>query len=150
MSVNAYNYIEQNHPKLWLIESNATYRGWFVGGIQEGEWNNREFVTKHIAGHGSLGDYFASQLKGTIKMGDTPSVARLLLGESKNPEKPSWGGKYVRIWDGRKTVFPRSQQKTTRPKFLAWSSSFCQSPKDSTPRLRRPWFSTMAFLLRAA
>ncbi|HEY8459121.1 MAG TPA: DUF1593 domain-containing protein [Blastocatellia bacterium] len=31
-SVNAYNYIEQNHPKLWLIEANATYRGWFVDG----------------------------------------------------------------------------------------------------------------------
>jgi hypothetical protein len=106
-SVNAYNYIEQNHPTLWMIESNATYRGWFVGGNQEGEWNNREFVTKHIAGHGSLGDYFASQLKGTIKMGDTPSVARLLSGESTDPEKPSWGGKFVRIWNGRKTIFNR-------------------------------------------
>ncbi len=41
-SVNAYNYIEQNHPSLWMIEANATYRGWFVGGNQKGEWSNKE------------------------------------------------------------------------------------------------------------
>ncbi len=106
-SVDAYNYIEQNHKTLWMIEANATYRGWFVGGNQNGEWGNKQFVAKHIAGHGALGDYFNSQLHGTIKMGDTPSVARLLRGDSEAPEKPSWGGKFVRIWDGRKTIFDR-------------------------------------------
>jgi Protein of unknown function (DUF1593) len=106
-SVNAYNYIEQHHPKLWIIEANATYRGWFVGGNQAGQWGNQEFVTKHVAGHGSLGDYFSTQLKGKIKMGDTPSVAWLLKGQSDDPEQPSWGGQFVRIWDGRKTVFNR-------------------------------------------
>jgi len=104
-SVDAYNDIEQNHPTLWMIESNATYRGWFVGGNQKGEWGNREFVTQHIAGHGALGDYFATQLKGTIKMGDTPSLARLIHGTPDDPTQPSWGGQYVRIWDGRKTTF---------------------------------------------
>lgn len=106
-SVNAYNYIEQKHPKLWMIEANATYRGWFVGGNQKGQWGNQEFVTKHIADHGALGDYFSTQLKGTIKMGDTPSVARLLKGDLNHPDKPSWGGQYVRIWDDRKTIFNR-------------------------------------------
>ena len=106
-SVDAYNYVEQNHPKLWMIEANATYRGWFVGGNQKGEWGNQEFVTTHVAGHGALGDYFNTQLKGTIKMGDTPSVARLLRGTPEDPTQPSWGGKYVRIWDGRKTIFDR-------------------------------------------
>jgi hypothetical protein len=28
-SVNAYNYVEQNFPNLWIIENNDTYRGWF-------------------------------------------------------------------------------------------------------------------------
>jgi hypothetical protein len=106
-SVDAYNYVEQNHPTLWMIEANATYRGWFVGGNQRGEWGNKEFVARHIAGHGALGDYFNTQLKGTIKMGDTPSVARLIHGTPENPTQPSWGGQYVRIWDGRKTVFDR-------------------------------------------
>lgn len=106
-SVDAYNYIEQNHPTLWIIEANATYRGWFVGGNQLGQWGNQEFVTQHIAGHGALGNYFNTQLKGTIKMGDTPSVARLLRGVSEDPSQASWGGKYVPIWDGRKTIFDR-------------------------------------------
>ncbi len=104
-SVNAYNYIEQQHPRLWMIEANATYRGWFVGGNQQGQWGNQEFVRQHIAGHGALGELFSTQLKGTIKMGDTPSVAWLLKGDSTDPEQPSWGGKFVRIWDQRKTVF---------------------------------------------
>ncbi len=111
-SVNAYNYIEQKHPSLWIIEANATYRGWFVGGNQVGEWGNQGFVTQHIAGHGALGDYFHSQLKGTMKMGDTPSVARLLMGHSEDPEKPSWGGQFVRIWDERKTIFQGLTQES--------------------------------------
>lgn len=106
-SVDAYNYIEQHHPQLWIIEANATYRGWFVGGNQTGEWGNQGFVARHIAGHGALGKYFNTHLKGIIKMGDTPSVARLLKGQSDDPQQPSWGGKFVRIWDGRKTIFDR-------------------------------------------
>jgi hypothetical protein len=108
-SVDAYNYIEQHHPKLWMIESNATYRGWFTGGNHAGEWGNAAFVASHIGGHGALGDYFATHLKGTIKMGDTPSVVYLLHDAATftDPTRPSWGGTYARIWDGRKTVFDR-------------------------------------------
>jgi hypothetical protein len=104
-SVEAYNYIEQHHPKLWMIESNATYRGWFTGGNQEGEWGNSAFVSSHIAGRGALGDYFATHLKGTIKMGDTPSVVYLLHDAAtfSDPTRPSWGGTFARVWDGRKT-----------------------------------------------
>lgn len=105
-SVDAYNYIEQNHPGLWMIESNATYRGWFVGGNQTDQWSNTGFVTAHIAGHGALGEVFANA-KADLKMGDTPSLARLLYGVAEDPTSPSWGGKYVPIWDGRKTVFNR-------------------------------------------
>jgi hypothetical protein len=73
-SPDAYQYIADHHPELWIIESNATYRGWFTGGNQKGQWGNKEFVTQHIAGKGALGTFFATQLGGTIKMGDTPSV----------------------------------------------------------------------------
>ena len=106
-SVNAYNYIEQHHPALWIIEANATYRGWFTGGDQSGEWGNTAFVAAHVAGHGALGDYFATQLKGTIKMGDSPSVGYLLHGTPDDPSQPGWGGSFVRAWDGRKTTFSR-------------------------------------------
>lgn len=108
-SVDAYNYIEQKHPDLWMIEANSTYRGWFNGGNQSGEWGNSSFVTSHIQGHGALGDYFATHLKGTIKMGDTPSVVYLLHDAAtyNDPTRPNWGGTFARIWDGRKTAFDR-------------------------------------------
>lgn len=106
-SVNAYNYIEENHAKLWMIEANATYRGWFTGGKQAGEWGNASFVTADVAGHGALGAFFATLLEGTIKMGDSPSVGYLLHGTPDDPSKPGWGGQSARLWDGRKTVFTR-------------------------------------------
>lgn len=106
-SVDAYNYIETRHPDLWIIESNATYRGWFTGGEQSGDLGNASFVAAHIAGKGALGDYFTTQLRGVIKMGDTPSVGYLLRGTPEDPSQPGWGGRFVRIWDNRKTVFRR-------------------------------------------
>lgn len=92
---DAYQYIAANHPQLWIIEANSTYRGWFTGGEQTGQWGNKEFVKTHIAGHGALGDFFNSKL-GTIKMGDTPSVGWLLQGTPQDPSLPSWGGSFVR------------------------------------------------------
>lgn len=88
-SVDAYRYIERNHPNLWIIESNSTYRGWFVGGDQDGDWGNRSFFSRRVAGHGTMGDYFAGLLNGTITMGDSPSVGWLLRG---NPADPAAGG----------------------------------------------------------
>ncbi|HMC78384.1 MAG TPA: pectate lyase [Vicinamibacterales bacterium] len=106
-SVNAYNYIEQHHPGLWIIEANATYRGWFTGGNQSGEWGNTPFVAAHVAGRGALGGFFATLLGGTIKMGDSPSVGYLLHGTPEDPSHPGWGGQFVRVWDGRTTTFDR-------------------------------------------
>jgi hypothetical protein len=113
-SVDAYNSIEENHPDLWIIEANATYRGWFVGGDQAGEWGNKGFVAAHVTGRGALGDFFASQLDGTIKMGDSPSVGRLLRGDPSEPSRPGWGGRFVHVWDGRKTVFERLTTEADR------------------------------------
>jgi hypothetical protein len=106
-SVNAYDYIEQHHPALWMIEANATYRGWFTGGNQAGEWGNARFVEEHVAGRGALGGYFATLLGGTVKMGDSPSVTHLLQRTPEDPSQPGWGGRFVRVWDDRKTVFNR-------------------------------------------
>ncbi len=92
---NAYEYIRENFPDLWMIENNSTYRGWFVGGDQEGDLGNHSFVEKYVAGHGALGEYFAKHLGGTIKMGDTPSVVYLLRGTPEDPTQDSWGGSFV-------------------------------------------------------
>lgn len=108
---DAYQYIVTHRPTLWIIEANSTYRGWFVGGNQRGEWGNKEFVTRHVAGHGALGDYFNTHLGGTIKMGDTPSVAWLLKGTPENPSTPGWGGQFVRAWERPYTRFDRLTTK---------------------------------------
>ncbi len=105
-SPDAYQYIVENHPKLWIIESNATYRGWFTGGNQSGEWGNSAFVSQHIAGKGALGDFFVSK-KGDIKMGDTPSVGWLLKGMPEDPSQPGWGGRFVRAWERPYARFDR-------------------------------------------
>lgn len=105
-SVNAYDYIERQHPALWMIEANSTYRGWFTGGMQDGEWGNAAFVSTHVAGGGALGRFFASKLA-TVKMGDSPSVGYLLRGTPPDPSRPGWGGRFVRVWDGRKQIFDR-------------------------------------------
>jgi hypothetical protein len=113
-SVNAYHYIATHHPSLWIIEANSTYRGWFVGGNQAGEWGNTAFVAEHVAGKGALGDFFAGQLGGTIKMGDSPSVGWLLRGTPAEPCLPGWGGRFVRAWDRPYAVFSRSTSDDDR------------------------------------
>jgi hypothetical protein len=113
-SPDAYQYIADHHPELWIIEANSTYRGWFVGGNQAGEWGNSEFVKTHIAGRGALGEFFATQLKATIKMGDTPSVGWLLKGRPDDPLQPGWGGSFVRAWDRPYTRFDRLTTKEDR------------------------------------
>ena len=132
-SVDAYNYVEQNHPKLWMIESNATYRGWFVGGNQKGAWGNKEFVTANITGHGALGDCFVNA-KADIKMGDTPSVARLLRGVSEDPTLPGWGGQYVPIWDGRKATFERLTTAMDRVEVFGVTEFALPMPDGFTPK----------------
>lgn len=108
---DAYQYIADHFPKLWIIESNATYRGWFLGGDQSGDLGNKSFVTEHIAGHCALGEYFTTQLEGVIKMGDTPSVSWLLHGDPTDPTTPGWGGQYVRAW---KREYQRFDRLTTQ------------------------------------
>ena len=106
-SPNAYAYLAAHHPKLWIIEANATYRGWFVGGDQTDAWGNTGFVERHVAGKGSLGDFFATQLSGTIKMGDSPSVSWARGSNPGDPRRPGWGGSYVRAWSRAPRILTR-------------------------------------------
>ncbi|MBL9190660.1 MAG: DUF1593 domain-containing protein [Opitutaceae bacterium] len=108
---SAYQYIADHHKNLFIIESNSTYRGWFVGSNQSGDLGNQAFVAKHVAGHGALGDFFATKLGGTIKMGDTPSLGWVLQGTPGDPSRPGWGGRFVRAWDRPHVVFHRLTTK---------------------------------------
>ncbi len=103
-SVEAYQYIADNFPDLWIIESNATYRGWFVGGDQSGDLSNRNFVERTIKSCGALGNYFYSRGP-VMKMGDTPSLTYLLQENPEDPLQSGWGGSYVRAWKRPHTIF---------------------------------------------
>lgn len=102
---NPYLYIARNFPRLWMIEANSTYRGWFSETGKEGEWGNAAFFEKHIKGVGALGTDFVHYYDGAIKMGDSPSVAYLLNGDPEDPEAPSWGGRYVPFTSSARRVF---------------------------------------------
>ena len=95
----ARNYLFQEHADLWWIENDATFRGMYVGGEQDGEWGNLEFVAKSIRGHGALGDLFFRK-KRDIKMGDTPSLLYLLRGDANDPTTAHWGGAFVKTEHG--------------------------------------------------
>ena len=97
-------------PGLWWIEngllprlSTDTFRGVYLGGEQEGEWGNQEFVARNIRGHGpEAGDAFplAEWPNGTLKEGDSPSMLYLMspvlagVGDVDDPTQPSWGGRF--------------------------------------------------------
>jgi hypothetical protein len=106
-SVDAYQYIATHHPRLWIIEANDTYRGWFGGGNQAGEWGNQGFVARHVSGCGALGSFFATLLDGSLKMGDAPSFVYLLRDKPEEPSTPGWGGQFVRAWERPHAVFER-------------------------------------------
>ncbi|MCC9654298.1 nucleoside hydrolase-like domain-containing protein [Rhodopirellula halodulae] len=112
-SPDAYQYLVDHHPTLWMIESNSAYRGWFTGGNQKGEWENESFVRTHVKDFGELGRLFAAH-KMDLKMGDTPSLARLLNGVAEDPTAPSWGGRYVRAWRRPRLVLERMPTASDR------------------------------------
>jgi len=96
----AREYLFKYHTDLWWIESDTTFRGMYVGGVQNDDWGNRSFVAKHVRGHGALGDLFFSK-KRDIKMGDTPSLLFLLRGRADDPTTAHWGGAYVKTDHGQ-------------------------------------------------
>lgn len=95
----ARNYLFQEHADLWWIENDSTFRGMYVGGEQDSEWGNLEFVAKSLQGHGALGDLFFRK-KRDLKMGDTPSLLYLLRGDANDPTSAHWGGEFVKTEHG--------------------------------------------------
>ncbi|HWA28067.1 MAG TPA: nucleoside hydrolase-like domain-containing protein [Lacunisphaera sp.] len=114
-STTAYDYITREHPDLWMIENNSTYRGWFLGGNQTGDLAADAFVDQHVAGHGALGEFFAHGIsfdgrkRATVKMGDSPSVTYVLGADPGNPTAAgNWGGRFVRAWHRPRVTFEQA------------------------------------------
>ena len=104
-SVNAYAYIAEHHPDLWIIEANATYRGWFLDSESPEDITNEAFYTNYIQDRGTMGKAFKNYYKGILKMGDTPSLVYLMNGNPEDPFSESWGGNFARISRSSRYVF---------------------------------------------
>jgi hypothetical protein len=110
-SINAYLYIARNFPDLWMIEANSTYRGWFIDSGFPDELRNKVYYENVVKGKGYMGTDFGNYYGGSLKMGDTPSMAYLLHGDPDDPASESWGGSFepllfsaVRLYDRHTTT----------------------------------------------
>lgn len=105
--VNAYCYIVEHFPDLWMIENNTTYRGFIYDSKNPDEWN-AGFFEHHIKDAGHLGRDFAAYYKGNPKLGDTPSLLYLIKGNPDNPEQQSWAGRFVKTNRTPRTILKYS------------------------------------------
>lgn len=114
---NSYAYIAKHHPNLWMIENNATYRGFITDNdkmelIEEYrgmEADEDRYGTGYydyaMKGAGVMGTDFINYYKGIVKMGDTPSLLYMMNGDPNDPEGESWGGSFEPIRHSSRRVF---------------------------------------------
>ena len=104
--VNSYAYIAENFPDLWIIENNASYRG-FIGNNKKDDIYNKRYYETFIKGAGKLGADFIDYYDGQVKMGDTPSLLYVMNGNPEMPEGESWGGSFEKTSYSTRTIYTR-------------------------------------------
>lgn len=102
--VNAYAYIADNFPNIWMIENNASYRG-FISNNNVDDHFNRRYYDEVISGAGHLGADFKAYYDGNIKMGDSPSLFYIMNGDPADPEGESWGGSFEKMSFSPRFIF---------------------------------------------
>ncbi|NPD91655.1 DUF1593 domain-containing protein [Prevotella sp. PMUR] len=109
--INAYVYIIEHFPDLWMIENNSTYRSFIAKYKQDDRWNGG-FYDHYVKGCGFLGEDFFNYLGGKPKLGDTPSLLYMMDGDPSDPCRESWGGSFEKYSYTPRVVF--SHQTTAR------------------------------------
>ncbi|MCM4151933.1 DUF1593 domain-containing protein [Arenibacter sp. N53] len=107
-STNSYAYIAENFPKLWFIEANASYRGFFSDSNVQDSLKGDKYYENYISGGGYLGEEFKNYYKGDIKMGDTPSLLYVMNGDPNNPQAENWGGSFEKFSHSPGFVYERN------------------------------------------
>lgn len=131
-SVNSYAYIAENYPNLWMIEANASYRG-FIADDKKNDKFNKLYYDNCIKGAGHLGEDFINYYGGNVKMGDTPSLLYMMDGDPNDPLKESWGGSFERLTYTPRTIFTRNTtMQDTVPVYSIVEFQF------SGPRIEKP------------
>ena len=93
---NAYSYIAENFPALWFIENNASYRGFIESSGDKSKYGT-QFCDRFVRGSGAFGDDFPNYYKGSVKMGDSPSLFFLMNGNTDAPMEEHWGGSFEQV-----------------------------------------------------
>lgn len=105
-STNSYAYIVENFPDFYMIEDNASYRG-FIAEKKNPDRYNAGFYEAYLAGAGNLGRDFIRYYDGLPKMGDTPSLLYVMDGNPDDPMGESWGGSFEPVRRSSRPVFHR-------------------------------------------
>ena len=106
-SSNSYAYIAKNFPKLWFIEVNSSYYGFFSNNNIIDSVKTTDYYDKYIREAGNLGKDFKNYYKGEVKMGDTPSLLYMMDGNPNDPGRESWGGSFEKTHRSSRVVFDR-------------------------------------------
>jgi len=115
-----HDWLMDNFPNLFIIESKTTYMGMF--GVGSSAWAETNIINKH----GPLGAIYPPRAiagSGVIE-GDSPSFLYLVsanrgINNAEDPTQPSWGGQYIRV--GKTNHFVDGVGKSTITK---WSNDF--------------------------
>lgn len=105
-SVNSYAYIVENFPDLYMIEVNASYRG-FISDRKKSDKYNNGYYDHNLKGAGNIGADFINYYNGLPKMGDTPALLYLMSGDPDNPLGESWGGSFEPANRSSRQIFHR-------------------------------------------
>jgi hypothetical protein len=92
-----HDWLMNEFPDLFIIESKTTYQGMF--GSDSREWVEANIINNH----GSLGAIYPPKAMGGpgVIEGDSPAFLHLVsanrgINNSEDPTQPGWGGQYVR------------------------------------------------------
>ncbi len=69
--------------------------------------SNKGFYENYIQDRGHMGKAFKNYYKGSLKMGDTPSLAYVMNGNPEDPLGESWGGSFTQINHSSRVIFDR-------------------------------------------
>lgn len=105
--VNSYAYLVEHFPKLWFIEVNSTYYGFFSNNAVLDSVKTTDYYDKYIQAAGFLGLDFKNYYEGNVKMGDTPSLLYLMDGDPNQPMRENWGGSFEPIKYSPRVIFNR-------------------------------------------
>lgn len=132
-SANSYAYIAANFPKLWFIEVNSSYYGFFSNINAVDSIKSSDYYDKYIQAAGHLGKDFKSYYNGEVKMGDTPSLLYMMDGDPNNPQRESWGGSFVAFKHSTRVVFNRSTSSADTVAFCTVVEFHFKGPELNIP-----------------